>query len=1506
MGATAAVHPTDQILQSYGLGKLDDVSSASVSKHLEGCDSCQRRVAELSSDEFLGRLRGAQIKPRDQSATSWSPSAPSSTEGAPAPVAPPPADTLPPELVDHPDYEIVRELGRGGMGVVYLANNKLMGRQEVLKVVGRHLVERPGVGDRFLREIRSAAKLHHPNIVTAHSALRLGESLVLAMEYVEGHDLAKMVKTKGPLPIAHACYFIHQAALGLQQAHERGMVHRDIKPANLILARDGKKAIVKVLDFGLAKVTSEGQSDSGLTREGQMLGTPDFIAPEQIRNAQSADIRADIYSLGCTFYYLLTGGPPFRGDHLWDVYQAHFSMDAGPLNLVRPEVPVELAALAAKMMAKEPDRRFQTPGEVARALTPFFKPAMTQSTGSSAEVPRVETQVAPTQPSSASAASPPPTTLGATPAPARPSPPTTGADGLTWESLIAIKDDEPLIAAAKAKRLEPKASLAETPVRRPPWVRKASIAASMFAAIALGVIIWVVTDNGRIKIVVDGPVLNVTIDGDIVRIDGLDEPMTLRAGKHNLEVSRGGMEVQARTVHIHRGDNKELRVEYEPKITNRAETIRQTPAPAETTSSDTAESPNATFPDFPPVRPTPAAEQRIGRQVSLLKSIGNSIGMTLNLIPAGEFLMGSTPEQIAKAEELFPELKKQPWISEQPHRVRISQPFYLGAHEVTCGQFAAFVRATSYMTEPERDGKGGTGFDLATNTNEWNKLSPKYNWRNAGFPQSDNHPVANVTWNDAVAFCDWLSRKEGKSYRLPTEAEWEYSCRAGTTTLYSTGDDPKALVLAANFGNQADGFRFTAPIGSLQANGFGLFDMHGNVWEMCADWFGPHYYASSPVVDPTGPSSGSHRVSRGQTWDGGPREGRSASRNGIDPARRGATTGFRVALSIPREHVGDMGLRPTASTSESGKYQAERDTAPGDRDRRDDGGAPGNKPVVAVTSRFGKGDDEGWRTVNEDDSLPATEFMKVDTDGSKFWLVARDGSGGKDFGWLAPEKYNGKQSDKFGRFLQYSIRTDGNGSGMSDSDWYVRLRGQGVVIFVDQAAVGLPNPNQWKTYRIKLDGSGGWKMRNDSGQIVIATDADIRYVLSNLKDLWINGEFANGKDTGCLDDVEFGVDPIVRNSGSDAKRPTDVNADASRAGDGFVPLFNGNDLAGWTAFSNSRRVDTQEVAHIFEGEIRIIPREGSGLRTNQSYKSFTLTAEFMFPIGGKLTKPGSGIIILPNSGDGLSYQRGIECQLRPGESGDFWTSAGASLVGEERHDVVGKVPRWFDTERPPGQWNAVVIRCDGSRITCELNGREVNRVESHAPISGWVGLMNQGSDVRFRKIEIKELAPSSLGANPGPRRPTAKSALARVTPGSGGPIAQKNLSKRKAAKNKVADAFQPGTVWTGKRMLFIDGTAEPQELSSTLTVREREGSRFKARYVLGKDAVFEVNGAIDDDGIRWVSRDVEAIEGYRGPDPFDYAYAGTIRNDQISMTFAGSHTGNGKRISGTLNVRLEK
>ena len=293
---------------------------------------------------------------------------------------------MPPGLAEHPDYQVLRELGRGGMGVVYLAENRMMGRKEVLKVVSSHLLNRKGVLERFLREIRSAVQLHHPNIVTAYSATRVGESIVFSMQYVEGYDLSKLVEKSGPLSVALACNFVYQAALGLQHAHGHGMVHRDIKPSNLMLARDGNKPVVKVLDFGLAKVTSEGAVDGGLTYEGQVLGTPHYVAPEQTVSAQKADIRADIYSLGCTLYCLLTGHPPFDAPSLYELLQAHHSMDAKPLNFIRPGVPAELAAVVAKMLAKEPERRFQEPKEVAQALTPFFKKGTLALKGSAAEI----------------------------------------------------------------------------------------------------------------------------------------------------------------------------------------------------------------------------------------------------------------------------------------------------------------------------------------------------------------------------------------------------------------------------------------------------------------------------------------------------------------------------------------------------------------------------------------------------------------------------------------------------------------------------------------------------------------------------------------------------------------------------------------------------------------------------------------------------------------------------------------------------------------------------------------------------------------------------------------------------------------------------------------------------------------------------------------------------------------------------------------------------------------
>ncbi len=275
---------------------------------------------------------------------------------------------LPPVLASHPRYRILRELGRGGMGVVYQARQTVMDRPVVIKVVSKALLDQPDAVERFHREVRAAARLSHPNIVTAYDAEQAGESHMLVMEFVPGQTLAEVLRRHGPLAVAHACHFVRQAALGLQHAHEQGMVHRDIKPQNLMLTPKGQ---VKVLDFGLAKLASERGSRAGLTSDGAYMGTPEYCAPEQATDARSADIRADIYSLGCTLYCLLAGRPPFEADTPVQAALAHLMQEPPPLPGLRPDVPPELWQAVARMLAKDPAKRYQAPAEVARALVRF-------------------------------------------------------------------------------------------------------------------------------------------------------------------------------------------------------------------------------------------------------------------------------------------------------------------------------------------------------------------------------------------------------------------------------------------------------------------------------------------------------------------------------------------------------------------------------------------------------------------------------------------------------------------------------------------------------------------------------------------------------------------------------------------------------------------------------------------------------------------------------------------------------------------------------------------------------------------------------------------------------------------------------------------------------------------------------------------------------------------------------------------------------------------------------
>lgn len=273
-------------------------------------------------------------------------------------------------------YVLLQRLGEGGMGEVFKARNWKLGKIVAIKVIRQERLNDSDLLRRFQREVRAAAQLNHPNVVHAHDCDEAGGKHFLVLEYVDGIDLARYVKKHGPLPEAQACDLIRQAALGLQHAFENGLVHRDVKPHNLLLTLVGgegaqKRAVIKILDMGLARLSEgaeEEDKSSTMTREGAVMGTVDYMAPEQAMDAHTADTRSDLYSLGCTFYYLLTGQVLFPGGSAMEKLLKHQNQQPTPLEQLRPDASAVVAAILNKLIAKSPEDRYQTPAELAADL----------------------------------------------------------------------------------------------------------------------------------------------------------------------------------------------------------------------------------------------------------------------------------------------------------------------------------------------------------------------------------------------------------------------------------------------------------------------------------------------------------------------------------------------------------------------------------------------------------------------------------------------------------------------------------------------------------------------------------------------------------------------------------------------------------------------------------------------------------------------------------------------------------------------------------------------------------------------------------------------------------------------------------------------------------------------------------------------------------------------------------------------------------------------------------
>jgi serine/threonine protein kinase len=549
----AVTHPTPQELTAFGQGKLPDAAAVAVARHLEACPDCQKALEKVPPDSFVGKVRaakpGGSSLPPGPLPAGVTRSALTSAAASSAP----PAD-LPPELAGYGKYRIVRELGRGGMGVVYQAVQTVMDRPVAVKVMNPGVMAHPDALPRFQAEVKAAAKLDHAHIVRAHDAEQVGNLHLLVMEFVEGLNLADLVQRRGPLPVLHACHYVRQAALGLQHAFEQGMTHRDIKPQNLMLTPKGR---VKILDFGLARLRRAGAKGGGLTEAGSFMGTPEYVSPEQATDARTADTRADIYSLGCTLFFLLTDRPPFQEDTVVKTVLAHIEKEPPVLHEVRPDVPPELSAVVARMLAKDPAQRFQQPVEVAQALVPFIKPG-----------PKVRP----------SGAAPVPSTLGSAGkqktvggnrsdlrdlVPAAPKPAAQVPE--PQEEKSPFRDLKRDLARPVALRTTKQDHAAGKTGPQPWWKRPmvlggAGMGLLLAACVGLGVasVVRVRTADGSILVVdVNEPNAEIFLDGEKLAVTwdagGKKAEISHKPGTGNVEVRKAGFTVAGREVELRDG-----------------------------------------------------------------------------------------------------------------------------------------------------------------------------------------------------------------------------------------------------------------------------------------------------------------------------------------------------------------------------------------------------------------------------------------------------------------------------------------------------------------------------------------------------------------------------------------------------------------------------------------------------------------------------------------------------------------------------------------------------------------------------------------------------------------------------------------------------------------------------------------------------------------------------------------------------------------------------------------
>lgn len=823
------------------------------------------------------------------------------------------------------NYIVLDKLGQGGMGTVLKAQHRRMERLVAIKVLSPAVVNRPGALQRFQREVKMAARLEHPNIVTAYDADEAAGVHFLVMQYVDGTDLARLVYEYGPLPLDQAVSCVLQAARGLDYAHRQGVIHRDVKPSNLLMDREG---LVKVLDMGLARVDVTSDDHEPLTLSGQIMGTVDYMAPEQALDTRSADTRADIYSLGATLWFLLTARAIYQGESIMQKLRAHDCAPIPDLAEHCPGVTPELETIFRTMVAKRPRERYQTMGDVVTRLEHCLAglpPSLRSLPGDRLHGPpssQASLNLVPATGSKAGSQSSQPR----------------GSRRFSTVYQPSQGDTDP---DTRDTVTSPSVQTHGYMWDGTPWQHRGRnvylALCGSFAVLLAVLVFYVPSKHGTIRVEIGDPQIQVAIKGtDIVfNQAGGEQAITLSPGEKTLVVKRGDFAFETDDFTLRKGETVAVRVQLldGQVIVRQGDTLLGAERlPTITPPEDkpqTPEEPHAPrVPEAPQLAVAPfnalqaqehqqAWAKHLGIAVNHTIELADGVELKLVLIPPGQFLMGSTDEQIEAAvaiaasdtppANLLENLREE---QTPQHRVRLMRSYFIGATEVTIGHYKAFTKATGHVTRAEhlrtmaerRPAQSGAP-----------PLSHYRTFRAPGYPVTDDYPVAQVDWNDAQAFCRWLNTlsqtKLGEEktlvFRLPTDAEWEFACRAGTQTLFSFGDKPQLL---GKFGWNEGG---TAQrVAALMPNAFGLYDMHGNVSEWCNDWYDAGWYGISPAVDPVGPAVGTARVMRGGNGiHRGAYRNLSAARQGYPPDWHSGQSawGFRVAATIAPRSAAEPG-----------------------------------------------------------------------------------------------------------------------------------------------------------------------------------------------------------------------------------------------------------------------------------------------------------------------------------------------------------------------------------------------------------------------------------------------------------------------------------------------------------------------------------------------------------------------------------------------------------------------